>query len=35
VGTQFIVTDLNNDGRPDVAVANKHGVFAFIQQRTP
>ena len=35
VGTQFIVTDLNNDGRPDVAVANKRGVFAFIQQRTP
>lgn len=35
VGTQFIVTDLNNDGRPDVAVGNKRGVFAFIQQRTP
>ena len=35
VGTQFVVTDLNKDGRPDVAVGNKRGVFAFIQQRTP
>jgi len=35
VGTQFIVTDLNKDGHPDVAVGNKRGVFAFIQQRTP
>jgi hypothetical protein len=35
VGTQFVVTDLDGDGRPDVAVGNKRGVFAFIQQRTP
>lgn len=35
VGTQFTVTDLNGDQLPDIAVANKRGVFAFIQQRTP
>ena len=35
VGTQFIVTDLNGDGLLDIAVGNKRGVFAFIQQRTP
>ncbi len=35
VGTKFVVTDLNGDGFPDVAVANKRGVFAFLQQRTP
>lgn len=35
VGTQFVVTDLNSDGLPDIAVANKAGIFAFIQQRTP
>jgi phage/plasmid primase-like uncharacterized protein len=32
VGTQVTVTDLNGDGKPDVAVANKRGVFAFTQQ---
>ena len=26
---------VDGDGRPDVAVGNKRGVFAFIQQRTP
>jgi len=31
VGTQFVVTDLNGDGKPDIAVANKSGVFLFFQ----
>ena len=32
VGTQFAVGDLNGDGKPDVAVANKKGVFIFVQE---
>lgn len=35
IGTQFVVTDLNGDGFPDIAVGNKRGVFTFIQQRKP
>lgn len=33
VGTQVTVADLDADGRPDIAVANKRGVFAFRQRR--
>jgi hypothetical protein len=32
VGTQVTVADLDADGRPDIAVANKRGVFAFRQR---
>ena len=35
VGTQFVVADLNGDQEPDIVVANKHGVFVFIQHRSP
>jgi hypothetical protein len=32
VGTQVTVGDLDKDGKPDVIVANKRGVFTFTQQ---
>lgn len=31
VGIQFVVEDLNQDGRPDIVIANKNGVFYFEQ----
>ncbi|MGB3968120.1 MAG: VCBS repeat-containing protein [Planctomycetota bacterium] len=33
VGTGFAVSDVNGDGNLDVAVANKRGVFLFLQER--
>jgi hypothetical protein len=32
VGTQVTVADLDGDRRPDIAVANKRGVFAFTRK---
>jgi hypothetical protein len=32
LGRQFTAADLNGDGKTDVAVASKHGVFLFFQQ---
>ncbi len=32
VGCQFPMGDLNGDGRPDIAIANKNGVFVFLQK---
>jgi hypothetical protein len=34
IGTQFWVGDINGDRRPDIAVANKKGVFVFEQVRS-
>jgi len=31
VGTQFEVTDLNADGKPDIVTSNKKGVYIFLQ----
>jgi len=35
VGTQFVATDVNADGRPDLVIANKRGVFVFRQVVAP
>jgi hypothetical protein len=32
LGRQLTAGDLNNDGKVDIAVASKHGVFLFLQQ---
>lgn len=32
VGTQVAATDLNGDGRPDVIVGNKKGIFIHLSQ---
>jgi hypothetical protein len=32
LGRQFTAVDLNDDGKVDIAVASKHGVFLFFQQ---
>lgn len=32
VGNQVVVGDINGDGRLDIASANKHGVFVFLQE---
>ena len=33
VGTQVTTGDLNGDGRPDVVVANKKGIFVHLNER--
>ncbi len=33
IGTQFIVTDVNRDRRPDVVTSNKHGVRIIFQEK--
>lgn len=33
IGTQFVVTDFDGDGRLDIVTANKKGVFLFEQRR--
>jgi hypothetical protein len=32
IGTLFEVADMNDDSKPDIVVANKKGVFVFIQE---
>lgn len=34
IGCQFPVADLTGDGKPDIAIANKKGVFVFRQRRS-
>jgi hypothetical protein len=32
IGTQFVVTDINGDKKPDVIVGNKKGCFVHVQK---
>jgi hypothetical protein len=32
VGTQFVVQDMNGDGKPDIIISNKKGVILFTQK---
>jgi hypothetical protein len=32
VGTQVVAGDLNGDGKPDVVVGNKHGLYVFLRK---
>ena len=32
VGTQVTAVDLNGDGRPDIVVANKKGIFVHLNE---
>lgn len=32
VGIQFVTEDMNKDGKPDIVISNKNGVFYFEQQ---
>jgi hypothetical protein len=32
IGTQFVVTDINGDGKPDVVVGSKKGCFVHVQK---
>ncbi|MBW7893329.1 MAG: VCBS repeat-containing protein, partial [Chitinophagaceae bacterium] len=29
VGINIVAKDINNDGRPDIIIANKNGIFFF------
>ena len=33
IGTQVVAADMNGDGRPDVVVGNKKGLFIHLQKR--
>ena len=35
VGSQFVVTDLNKDGTPDVVIGDAKGTFIFWNQMKP